>query len=103
VGWLTEVFGQKPDIMGEYSETVRRIALVGAMTDTLVRQAALQGVQLYITGQSRQPAQTAVYETGMTVAVIGHATGEWWGLRALAGLLRERWSNLDVVIASQEA
>ncbi len=96
---LTELFGIPPVVENNTRETMSRIAIVGAMTDSTVRKAAEQGVHLYITGQFRQPARMAVNETGMTVAVIGHKTSELWGLRTLASLLRERWAHLDVVVA----
>ncbi len=96
---LTELFGTPPVVEKNTRETVSRIAVVGAMTDSTVREVAEQGAHLYITGQFRQPARAAVNETGMTVAVIGHKTSELWGLRTLAGLLHERWAHLDVVVA----
>jgi hypothetical protein len=34
------------------------------------------------------------------VFVVGHRRSEEWGLRALAGVLRERWSALEVVLPS---
>lgn len=82
------------------SEIVQRIAVVGAMTDSLVRELALQGAQLYITGQYRQAARRAVQETGMMVVEVGHAAGERWGIRSLAALLREQWPDLEVVLAA---
>ena len=97
---LAEIFGTRPVVEPSTSESVSRIAIVGAMTDKLIRDAAAQDVHLYITGQFRQPARDAVNETGMAVAIIGHKTSELWGLRTLASLLRERWATLDVVVAS---
>ena len=99
---LEEVFGAPPEVNAKYAEPVQRIAISGAMTDTLIRDAAAQNVQLYITGQFRQPARIAVQETRLTVATIGHASGEYWGLQSLASLLHERWAQLDVVIAAQD-
>ncbi len=96
---LTQIFGKAPTVQNIFVDTVEHIALVGAMNDSLIREAASYGVQLYLTGQYRPSATRAVQETEMTVAEIGHAEGEWWGIRALAGLLRERWENLDVVLA----
>ena len=96
---LTELFGIAPIVEQNTHETIQRIAVVGAMTDNTIREAAMPGAHLYITGQFRQPARVAVAETGMTVAIIGHRTCELWGLRTLASLLRERWTYLDVVIA----
>lgn len=95
---LGETFGVAPTIDRPYRETISRVALVGAMTDDLIRKAAEQGVDLYITGQFRQPARKAVSETSMTVAVVGHTVGELWGIRTLASLLRERYAALDVVL-----
>ena len=96
---LTELFGIPPVVENNTRETIRRIAVVGAMTDSTVRKAVEQGTHLYITGQFRQPAQVAVNETGMPIAIIGHKTSELWGLHTLASLLREGWAHLDVVIA----
>ncbi len=95
---LTNLFGASPLVENDTHETVSRIAVVGAMTDGTIREAAEHGAHLYITGQFRQPARLAVKETEMTVAVIGHTTSELWGLRTLASLLRERWSGLDVLV-----
>lgn len=77
---------------------VRRVAVVGAMNNALVRDAAGRGATLYVTGQLRAPALTAVRDTGTAVAAVGHARAEAWGVRALAGLLRERWGALEVAV-----
>jgi len=98
---LTEIFGKAPIMQEIFGETVEHIAVVGAMNDALIRDAATKGVNLYITGQFRPSAAAAMRETEMTVAEIGHAEGERWGLRALASLLRERWAHLDVVLVQR--
>jgi putative NIF3 family GTP cyclohydrolase 1 type 2 len=92
------------EIFGDYGETspcrhepITRIAVVGAMTDALVREAAERGADVYIMGQYRQPARVAVAATAIGVIEVGHRRSEEWGLRALAGVLRERWANLDVI------
>ncbi|WP_420149691.1 Nif3-like dinuclear metal center hexameric protein [Spirosoma sp.] len=69
----------------------RRIAIVGAMNDTLIRESAEKGAHLYVTGAYRKPAQQAVNETGIAVVAVGHNRVEEWGLQALADLLCERW------------
>ena len=74
------------------------IAVVGAMTDALVREAASRGASLYLTGQYRKPAQDAVDETGIAVIATGHRRTEVWGMRALANLLRKKWADLDVLV-----
>ena len=75
-----------------------RVAVVGAMTDALVREAHARGVGLYVTGQWRQPAREAVRETSLGILCTGHERMERWGLRALAGMLTERWASLETVV-----
>ena len=74
---------------------VALVAVVGAMTDALVREAHARGVGVYVTGQWRQPAAKAVHETGLGVVALGHRRSEVWGLRALARLLGERLAEAD--------
>lgn len=77
---------------------VERVAVVGAMNDALVREAAARGAGVYVTGQMRQPARAAVAETGIAVVAVGHERAERWGLGALAAIVRDAWPALDVVI-----
>ena len=90
---LREIFGgldmEHPG-GGEPGQAVKCVAVVGAMNDSLVRQAHERGAGLYVTGQWRQPATAAARDTGMAVAAVGHLRSEEWGLQMLARLLRER-------------
>ncbi len=86
--------GEEARLVADPGSPVYRVAVVGAMTDALVREAAARGAGLYVTGQLRAPARAAVAETGMAVVAVGHARSEWWGVRALAHLLAERWGGL---------
>ncbi|MBV9788487.1 MAG: Nif3-like dinuclear metal center hexameric protein, partial [Chloroflexi bacterium] len=99
VALLDHVFNQHDEAQVPITEQIERVAVVGAMTDALVREAAERGAQIYVTGQLRQPAREAVRETGIGVVAIGHRRSEIWGLRALAGVIRERWSRIEVVLA----
>ena len=94
----TEVFGGNETVLSGDAPLVERVAVVGAMTDVLVREAVTRGAAIYITGQLRQPARAAVDDTGIAVIEVGHRRSEVWGLRALAGVLRERWTGLTVVL-----
>ncbi len=87
-----------PPVSG-HDKPVARVAVVGAMTDALVREAHESGVGVYVTGQWRQPARGAVQETGLGVVALGHRRSELWGLRALARLLRTQTegSGLQIV------
>lgn len=94
---VDEVFGGQDEALRSDCREVSRVAVVGAMTDALVRLAASRGAEVYTTGQLR-PAQAAVLETGIGVIGVGHRRCEEWGLRALAGVLCERWSKLQVIL-----
>jgi putative NIF3 family GTP cyclohydrolase 1 type 2 len=94
---ISEIFAGYEQIQTATQIEVKRIAVVGAMTDLLVREAAQRGADIYITGQLRQPAIQAMVDTQIGVITIGHFQSEVWGLRSLAGILRQRWSNLDVI------
>lgn len=96
--YVDEVFGGQDEVHACEQSEVKRVAVVGAMTEALVHEAKARGADVYITGQFRQPAQQAVKETGIGVIVVGHRRSEEWGLRALAGVVRERWSSLEVVL-----
>ncbi|MEZ0539003.1 Nif3-like dinuclear metal center hexameric protein [Fibrella arboris] len=83
------------------NRSYKRVAVVGAMTDTLIREAHAHGVELYLTGAYRKAAQSAIAETGMSVMAIGHQRTEEWGLRALGNRVQERWPALEVVLVNR--
>lgn len=93
-----DLFGGYGETAGDMERPVQHVAVVGAMTDLLVREAAERGADVYLTGQFRVPARLAVAETGIGMIEVGHRRSEEWGLRALAGVLRERWAMLTVVL-----
>ncbi|OUL26204.1 NGG1p interacting factor NIF3 [Nostoc sp. RF31YmG] len=95
---ITQIFGGLEQIHSAVNSDVKRIAVVGAMTDSLVREAADRGADVYITGQLRQPAAAAMQETKIGAIAVGHRRSEVWGLRSLAGVLQERWSSLEVFV-----
>ena len=74
-----------------------RVAVVGAMTEALVLEAAARGAALFVTGQMRAPAAAAVRRSAMRVVAVGQARSERWGLRLLAARLVEEWPGLDVI------
>ncbi len=93
---IIAAFGGLEATAGE-PDTTGRVAVVGAMTDALVREAAARGVGLYVTGQMRGPAAEAVRLTGMRVVAVGQDRSERWGLRHLARVLADTFPGLDVV------
>ena len=101
--YIDEVFGGQDKALAGGGKNVSQVAVVGAMTDGLVREAVLRGVDIYVTGQLRQPAEEAVRETKIGVVGVGHRRCEEWGLRALAGVMRERWCGLEVILPPKVA
>lgn len=99
--WLARVreeFGGVEAALPPRGGEVARVAAASAMTDALVREAAEQGADAYLTGVLRVPARAAVAETGMGVAAAGHRRAEEWGLRELARLLGEHWPGLAAAV-----
>ena len=95
---LTAEFGGHEEVLKGKKDPIHRVAVVGAMTDALVREAADRGAALYLTGQVRQPARRAVEESGLSVVAIGHRRSEEWGLRALADVLRANFPDVETVV-----
>ena len=92
------LFGGYEEAAACVTKTVTRIVTMGAMTDPLVREAGERGAQVYLTGQFRVPTRATVRALGIGVIAVGHRRCEEWGLRALAGLLRERYAKLEVIV-----
>jgi putative NIF3 family GTP cyclohydrolase 1 type 2 len=84
---IQTVFGGYDEALPGSTESIERVAVVGAMNENLVREAADRGVSLYLTGQDRPSARKAVQEMGMSVIAVGHRRSEEWGLRALEQLM----------------
>ncbi len=96
---VEQVFGGREDARTCERNEVDKVAVVGAMTGDLVHEASERGADVYITGQFRQPGRVAVLETGVGVIIVGHRRSEEWGLRALRNVLRERFADMEVVLA----
>lgn len=90
LGGVERAVGPEPD-------AVEALALVGAMTDELVREAAARGATVYVTGQIRKPGVAAAEQTGILVLAVGQDRGEAWGLRWLGRLVQQRWPDMEIV------
>lgn len=95
---LYQVFNGCDQAMDGTTGDIFRVAVVGAMTDTLVREAKDRGANIYITGQLRQQAKLALEATGLSCVAVGHRRSEEWGLRALSSLLSDYFSQLEVIL-----
>ncbi len=90
---ITHLFGGVDEVLPGRTESIHRVALAGAMTDALVREAAARGAQMYVTGQVRQPGLRAAADTGIGIVAVGHARGEVYGLRLLAAAIEGRFAG----------
>ena len=88
--------GGVEDAVGPEPARVEAVALVGAMTDALVREAASRGAGVYLTGQLRKPGVAAAEQAGVRVLAVGQDRAEAWGLRHLGALIRERWPETEI-------
>jgi putative NIF3 family GTP cyclohydrolase 1 type 2 len=96
---LENLFGHAEKIhIGKWNQ-ISTIAVMGAMTEGLILEAARKGIQFYLTGQFRKPAANAVAQTGLHVMATGHLQSELYGLRLLANILTEKWPDLQVYLA----
>ena len=89
--------GGAEDAVGPEPETVEAVALVGAMTDELIRQSAERGAALYVTGQIRRPGVAAAEQAGVRVLAVGQDRAEAWGLRQLGQTIESQWPDIEVV------
>jgi len=74
---LEDIFGGLESAHAGTGDMVTTVAVVNAMTDTLVREAAARGAQVYVTGQERMPL-------GIRAASSG-GCAPWRGCCANAG------------------
>ena len=95
---VSDTFGGLEDARTCVRNEVTKVAVVGAMTGDLMREASERGAEVYVTGQMRPPAREALLDTGLGIIVVGHRRSETWALRALSHVLRERFSDLKVIL-----
>ncbi len=95
--WVEQAFGGYDQTVPGRADLLNRVAVVGAMNDQLILEAAKRGASLYLTGQYRKSAQKAVDETGMAVIAVGHRRSEEWGLHTLASILHIHYPELAVL------
>ncbi|QHT69336.1 NGG1p interacting factor NIF3 [Rhodocytophaga rosea] len=100
ISQLETLFGPPEQIYKGVTGEINKVAVMGAMTESLVWEVARKNVQLYLTGQFRKPAVSAVAQTGLHIIAAGHLQSERYGLHVLANLLTSKWPDIQVVPAS---
>ena len=95
---LSLVFGGMEAALINGQNRISRLAVVGAMTPDLIRQASASGAQGYLTGQVRDVARSEAERLGVAVYATGHKRAEIWGLKQLARELKESFPDLQTVV-----
>ncbi len=81
---------------GQPTGKIQRVAVAGAMNETLLDEAVSRGVDLYITGQYR-PA--AIKNTASpAIFATGHERCELYGLRTLTALLSAKLPETTMIL-----
>jgi len=96
---LGEVVGGHPRLMAFGPERVRRVGIVTGAAGSMIRQAAGQGLDTYITGEGAHHTFFDAEELGLNVFYAGHYATETFGVKALAERLCTEfdlpWTFLD--------
>lgn len=83
-------------VYGDLDREVGRVAVCGGSGEDLWQSALGCGAGLYLTGELGYHHGLASSETGLTTAVFGHRETELPFVAHVAGLLRERFPDLQV-------
>lgn len=99
---IANTLGGVEATLGDLERPAIRAAVVGAMTDALIREAAARGVTHFVTGQIRRPGVGAAEQTGLAVVAVGQHRTEAWALRQLGAWVRDAWPAVEIVTAGHD-
>jgi len=96
---LATVLGRQPLLIPFGPKICRRIGVVTGGAGNHLRQAALEGVDTFVTGEGAHWTHALAEELGLNVFYGGHYATETFGVKALAAHLSRRfklpWDFLD--------
>jgi putative NIF3 family GTP cyclohydrolase 1 type 2 len=99
VAGLTEVLGATPKGMLFGPEAVRRVGVATGAGGSFISEAALAGLDTFVTGEGSHHTYFEAEELGLNVLYGGHYATETLGVKALAEHLAARfhlpWIFLD--------
>ncbi len=85
VAALEGYYGHRAMLVPGGPEAVRTVGLVSGGAAKEAVQAAREGLDLYVTGESAEPVTYLCRELGLNFAALGHYATERAGVKALAG------------------
>lgn len=101
-GEVIEAFAQalgarNPVVYGDTEREVERVAVCGGSGGRLWQEALSSGAQLYLTGEMGYHEALAAAEAGLVTASFGHRETEKVFVGHVAGILRERFPEIEVI------
>jgi dinuclear metal center YbgI/SA1388 family protein len=88
---VAERLERVPQLIGESSRPVRRIAWCTGAAQGYFEQAIAAGADLYLSGEISEPTVHLARESGVAYLAAGHHATERYGVRALGHHLKERF------------
>ena len=85
------VFGQEPFVWDAGPQTVRRVGVISGGAPGYFADGIARGVDVFITGETGEPAMAEARENGVHFIAGGHYATETFGIRRLGELVAERF------------
>jgi dinuclear metal center YbgI/SA1388 family protein len=100
VGRVRTRLAAEPLVFGEGPDRFERVAIVSGGGGRSLAEAAVEGYELFLTGEPEEPALHTARELGIHFVAAGHYATERLGVQALAATLAERfgleWEFIDL-------
>jgi dinuclear metal center YbgI/SA1388 family protein len=88
---VRKVAGNEIQTMDFGKKTIRSVAIVSGGAAGDIEGAALEGVDVYVSGEPNLAARNLAEEYGINGVFAGHYATETFGVRALGGILRKKF------------
>ncbi len=82
---------RKPQVIGDLSKPIKRIALCTGAAQGYIEQAVAAGADVYISGEISEQTVHVVRESGMSYISAGHHATERYGIQALGEHLAHKF------------
>ncbi len=92
VARLEKYYGHEAMVVKGGPETIRRAGIVSGGAAGEAVQAALEGLDLYVTGESSEPITYLARESRLNFAALGHYATERVGVMALAAHIKKKFA-----------
>lgn len=88
---VTGLVGREPLVQGDGPAEIRSVAIVSGAAASNLTEAAMDGVDAFLTGEPAEHAMGEAAEAGMHFIAAGHYATETAGIRRLGDLVAERF------------